>query len=152
MRLPLALIAIIAGSVFTSGCVFNSADVAVRRLNHKAKASGSPYRWRDQSVPGGWVVEKYRIIPPVPSRIPTDLQPTTANAELRKDILAKIDVIQQGWGSNVVSSLLGVQPLGMSNGSVREAWFIKQGDGAIRFEVTTTPSSQGGTDFKIEGQ
>ena len=145
------LITVFAVTLFSCGCVFNSADVAVRRLNHQAKASGSPYRWRDHSVPGGWTIEKYRIIPPPSSPIPADLQPTSANIELQKDILAKIDVIQQGWGSSVAPSLLGVKLLGVSDGSIRESWFIKQGDGAVRYQITMTPSPQGGTDFKIEG-
>jgi hypothetical protein len=97
------------------------------------------------------VTEKYRAIPPTPSPIPAGLQPTTANAVLQKDILALIVAIQQGWGSSVAPSLLGVKPLGVSGGSVRESWFIKQGDGAVRYEVTMTPNSQGGTDFKGEG-
>ena len=107
-------------------------------------------------VPGaefgrGWVLEKYRVTPPSPSPIPADLRPSTANAELRKDILAQIDVMQRDWGCNVAPTLLGVQPLKLSDGSIREAWFIKQSDSTIRYEVTMTPSAQGGTDFKIEG-
>jgi hypothetical protein len=156
MRSTHMLIVLCALSL-TSGCVFNSADVAVRRLNHEAVASGSPYRWRYHSVPvsgaefgRGFVFEKYRIIPPSPSPIPADLHPTTANTELRTDILAKIDFMQRDWGCKVAPTLLGVQPLGFSDGSFREAWFIKQGDGAIRYEVTITPSPQGGTDFKID--
>jgi hypothetical protein len=150
MRLALALTPVLAATLFSSGCVTSVADSAARRLNRQAEASDSPYRYRAYSVPGGSAVEKYRVVPPTPSPTPADLQPTTANAELQKDILAKIDVMRQGWGSHVTPSLLGVQPLGVSGDSIREAWFIKQGDGAIRYEVTMTSSSQGGTDFKVE--
>jgi hypothetical protein len=155
MRLRIALIAILAASLL-SGCISSGSFVpsslyfAARRLNHEAEASGSAYRYRAVSEPGGYALIKYRTVPPSPSPIPANLQPTTANAELRKDILAKIDAMQRAWDSDVTPTLLGVQPLGLSGGSFKEAWFIKQGDGAIRYVVTLTQSPKGGTDFEIE--
>jgi hypothetical protein len=151
MRLPLVLIAILTASPFLSGCVGNSADIAVRRLNHEAEASGSPYRWRNQRIPGGWTTEKYRVVPPAPGPIPADLQPTAADVKLQKDILAMIDGIQRDWGSSVAPSLLGVKPLSASDGSVRELWFIKLGDGAARYEITMIQDPQGGTHFEGNG-
>ena len=97
------------------------------------------------------MIEKYRVVAPLPVAIPAELKPTTANLELQKDILAKIEIFQQGWGSKVAPSLLGVQPLGVSGGWVKELWFVREGNGALRYEVTATPSSTGGTDFKING-
>ena len=97
------------------------------------------------------MIEKYRVVAPMPIAIPAELKPTTANLELQKDILAKIEIFQQGWGSKVAPSLLGVQPLGVSGGWVKELWFVREGNGALRYEVTATPGSKGGTDFKIKG-
>jgi len=151
MRLQLSLVAILASSLFASGCVFSTADVAVRRLNHQAEASGSPYRYRDQYIYGGWVVEKYRIIPPVPSPTPTDLKPTSASSQVQKDVLTNIASLQKDWGCDVAPLLLGVEPLGVTNNSTMESWFVKQGSGAIQYKVTMTPSADGGTDLIIEG-
>lgn len=134
-----------------TGCANPTAVNAVRQLNREAERTGSPYRYRAYRVSGGSAVEKYRVIPPTPSPIPADLHPTRANAELQRAIVAKIAVIQQGWGGTVGPSLLGVKPLAASAGSIKESWFVKQGDGAIRYEVTMTPSAQSGTDFSVAG-
>jgi hypothetical protein len=117
----------------------------------KNEAAGSPYRLRAYRVPGGTAVEKYRVIPPSPIAVPTDLQPTTANAELRTDVLNKIAALQQDWGNSNAPDLLGVKPEGVVQNSIKESWFIKWDDNAIRYEVTMTPSPQGGTDFKLVG-
>jgi hypothetical protein len=150
VRLRLSFVLILA-ALLASGCVFSPADVAVRRLNHQAEASGSPYRYRDQYAYGGWVVEKYRIIPPVAGPIPKDLKPTSANSQVQKDVLTNIASLQKEWGCDVAPLLLGVKPLGETNNSTMESWFDKQGSGAIQYEVSMTPSAEGGTDLQIEG-
>jgi hypothetical protein len=134
-----------------TGCMNPTVTNSVRRLNRDAERSGSPYRYRAYRVAGGTTVEKYRVIPPSPIPIPTDLRPTSANTELQRDIVAKIAIIQQGWSSTGGPSLLGVKPLAASGGSIKELWFVKEGEGAIRYEVTMTPSAQGGTDFSVRG-
>jgi hypothetical protein len=134
-----------------SGCMNPTVTNAVRQLNRDAARTDSPYRYRAYRVPGGAAVEKYRAVAPTPSPIPADLQPTTANAELQKDVLAKIALIEQGWSGTVTPSLAGVQRLPASDGSTKETWLVRQGYGAIRYEVVMTPSAQGGTDFSVKG-
>lgn len=150
MRLPLFITAFFA-IIFLAACVNMSAIDAERRLNHEAKSSDSPYRWRAYNVDGGTALEKYRIVPPSPSPVPADLKPTTANTELRTDVLNKIAVLQQGWGNNNAPNLLGVKLESVSQNSTKESWFIKQDDEAIRYEVTMTPNPKGGTDLEIQG-
>jgi hypothetical protein len=106
---------------------------------------------RAYRVPGGTVVEKYRAIPPSPIPVPIGLQPPTANAELQTDILNKIATLQQDWGNSNAPVLLGRKSDGIFQKSKKESWFIKQDSGAIQYEVTMTPSPQGGTDFKLVG-
>ena len=135
-----------------SGCTNPTTTNAVSQLNRDAARTGSPFRYRTERVPGGTTVEKYRIVAPTPGPVPADLQPTSANAELQKDILGRIaSMAAEDWGGTTAPSLAGVQQLPPSGGSIRETWFVKQGDGAIRYKVTMTPSAQGGTDFSVAG-
>jgi hypothetical protein len=151
MKKLFSLMALFIVALFLSSCVDPGVANGVRRENKKNEAAGSPYRLRAYRVPGGTAVEKYRAIPPPPIPVPTDLQPTTANVELRTDVLNKIAGLQQDWGNSNAPILLGVKSEGVAQNSIKESWFIKQNDQAIRYEVTMTPSPQGGTDFKLEG-
>jgi hypothetical protein len=135
-----------------SGCTDPTATNAVRQLNRDAERTGSPDRYRANRVPGGGTaMERYRIVAPTPCSIPDDLQPTSANADLQKDIRAKIALIEQGWDSTATPVLLGVQRIASSDGSIKETWFVRQGKGAVRYDVTLTPSTMGGTDFSVTG-
>jgi len=147
------LILLAGAAILTlTSCKNPTAVNAVRQLNRDAERSGSPYRFRSDRVPGGTAVTRYRIIPPKPGPAPANLKATTADAELQRDILAKVLIIQQGWGDTASPSLLGVEPLASADGrSTKESWFVKQGDGAVRYEVTMTPSPGGGTDFSVTG-
>jgi hypothetical protein len=151
MRNLILLIPFFIVGVFLSGCIDPGVANGVRSENKKLEAAGSPYRMRAYRVPNGTVVEKYRAIPPSTISAPTNLQPTTANAELRTDVLNKIAVLQQDWGNSNAPDLLGVKPEGVFQNSIKESWFIKWNDEAIRYEVTMTPGPQGGTDFKLVG-
>ena len=94
----------------------------------------------------------YRILPaPTPDSIPVDLQPTATETWLQKRILQRIEMIQRGWGNSIAPSLIGVHSLGVSGGPIKELWFVRQGEGAIRYEVTTFSSLQGHIDFKVVG-
>jgi hypothetical protein len=100
-----------------SGCTNPTAVNATRQLNREAERTGSPYRYRAYRVPGGGTaVEKYRIVAPTPGPIPDDLQPTSADAELQKDALAKIALIEQQWGSTATPALAGIQRVTTSRG------------------------------------
>ena len=94
----------------------------------------------------------YRILPaPTPDSIPADLQPTAAETSLRDRILRRIEMIQRGWGTSSAPSLIGVHSLGVPGGPIKEVWFVRQGEGAVRYEVTAFVSPQGGIDFKVDG-
>ena len=94
----------------------------------------------------------YRILPaPTPGSIPVDLQPTAAETSLQESILGRIEMIQRGWGNSIAPSLIGVHSLGESGGPIKELWFVRHGEGAVRYEVTTFASPQGGIDFKVVG-
>jgi len=43
--------------------------------------------------------------------------------------------------------LIGVK----SDGPKKEIWFVKQGEGAVRYEVMMVSAPQGGTDFSVTG-
>ena len=118
-------------------------DGSARSVNRDAEKAGSPYRYRVHNVPGGSWLEKYRAVPPDSVSAPAGLQSTTADSTLQKDILTKIGLAQQGWGDSTSPVLLGVQPLGTSGGSIKEAWFVKQNESAIRYEITLTPGREG---------
>lgn len=151
MKLQFCLVLLLVAALFSSGCAITPADSAVRRLNHQARASGSPYRYRAHNALNGSVVEKYRAIAPVPGPIPADLRPTVADLKLQTDILTTIAVVQQGWGCQVAPSLIGVKATGVSNGAFQELWFVTQDSGALRYRVTMTPRPKGGTGLKITG-
>ena len=145
---------LLAGSLALSftGCKNPTATNAIRQLNRDAERSGSPYRFRADRVAGQTVVSKYRMIPPKPSPAPASLQATAANAELQRDILAKIRYIQQGWGDIAWPTLLGVEEVAIEAGRpTKESWFVKMGDSAVRYDITMTPSPRGGTDFSVTG-
>lgn len=94
----------------------------------------------------------YHVIPtPMPGSIPADLQPTATETRLQKRILERIEMIQRGWGNSSAPSLIGVHSLGVSGGPIKELWFVRQGEGAVRYEVTAFSSLQGGIDFKVVG-
>ena len=94
----------------------------------------------------------YRVTPPpMPGSIPADLLPTAPETWLQKRILERIEMIQRGWGSSIAPSLIGVHSLGVSGGPIKELWFVRQGEGAVRYEVTALSNSQGGIDFKVVG-
>src|SRR5215211_1362492 len=95
-------------------------------------------------------VQNHPIVPLNPGPVPADLQPTRANAKLRRDVLANIAAIQQARGG-ASPSLIGVKPIATSDGATKETWFIRERAGAVRYDVTMTPSAAGGTDFSITG-
>ena len=94
----------------------------------------------------------YRVLPaPTPDSIPVDLQPTAAETQLQERILGRIEMIQRGWGNSNAPSLIGVHSLGESGGPIKELWFVRQGEGAVRYEVTAFSSPQGGIGIKVVG-
>jgi hypothetical protein len=151
MKSMFLLATLFTTALFLFGCANPTVTNAARKLNHEAEASGSPYRYRTYNMDGGTVLEKYRITPPSPTPVPANLQPTTANPELRTDVLNRIAAFQQGWGNTNAPILLGVKSEGIFQNSIKESWFIKQDDGAIEYKVTMKPSPQGGTDFELNG-
>lgn len=156
MRSLFTFIAVLVAGLFAFGCASHGpspAEMKATQLNQQAIAAKSPYRYRaDRNAFSGSGVERYRITPPPVGPVPGGLQPTTAEDDLQKKILSKIQELQQEWGGEETPVLLGVQLLDQADGIVREAWFIKSNDGAIRYEVKITPSSLGNMmDFKSPG-
>lgn len=138
--------------VALASCSNPTTGNAARQMNREAERAGSPHRYRAQSAPGGSsTVQKYRVTPPVPVPVPADLAATRANAQLQKDVLAKIADIQHGWAGKAAPVLLGVKAVEASAASIQEIWFVKQGNGAARYTVTMTPGVQGGTAFTVTG-
>ena len=145
------LIIVFVAALLASGCRSSTAQKTAAKLNREAEASGSVYRFRAHRAGKVSALEKYRAVPPVPRPPPADLQPTSADAELERDVLEKIRFIQQGWGRIETPVLLGVRPVNTSGGAIRETWFVKHDDGAARYDVTLSPSEGGGTHFAVTG-
>ncbi len=144
MKQNLRLITCFAVALLFVGCAsWTIQDSAARYANRDAKASGSPYRYRVRHTPQGVVLEKYRATPPSVVAVPANLQQTAGDAKLTQDILADIARLQSGWGDTTVTHLLDVQALGSTKDGVKESWFIKHGDGAVRYDVSLTQRSTG---------
>src|ERR1700760_4066868 len=139
MRLLPAFITILVAWLFATGCASHgpsSSETEAAQLSQRSAASGSPYRYRaDPYAFGGTGIERYRITPPLSGPVPAGLQMTTGEDNLQNKILLKIQALQMEWGNGATPVLLGVQLLDQSDGIVREAWYIKTDDGAIRYEV-----------------
>src|SRR5687768_6979451 len=138
-------------ALVASGCRSSTAQKTAAKLNREAEASGSPYRFRAHRAGKVSALEKYRAVPPIPRPPPADLESTSADAELQRDVLGKIRFIQQGWGRIEPPVLLGVKPVSTSEGVIRETWFVKHDDGAARYDVTLSSSEGGGTHFSVTG-
>jgi hypothetical protein len=144
MKLKFNFIAAGAAILCFTGCLsWTVEDSAARYANRDAEKSGSPYRFRVNRVSGGKALEKYRSVPPSAVVAPANLRRTTADAKLQNDVLIKIAQAQSDWGDTTTPVLLGVQPLTESDGSVKETWFIKHKDGAIRYEVSLSQRPDG---------
>jgi hypothetical protein len=144
-------IAVLAVALLASGCRSSMAQKTAAKLNREAEASGSPYRFRAHRAGKVSALEKYRAVPPIPRPPPADLESTSADAELQRDVLGKIRFIQQGWGRIEPPVLLGVKPVSTSEGVIRETWFVKHDDGAARYDVTLSSSEGGGTHYSVTG-
>ena len=145
------LIILVTAALLACGCRSSVAHRTAAKLNREAEASGSSYRFRAHRAGKVSALEKYRAVPPIPHPAPTDLQPTSADTELRRDVLEKIRFIQQGWGRIETPVLLGVKPVSTSGDAIRETWFVKHDGGAARYDVTLLPSEGGGTHFSVTG-
>jgi len=132
-----------------AACANPTATNAVRRLNRDAATAGSAHRYRITADGNG--VEKYEVAPALSPSAAKNLQPTSADATLKNDILGKIGSVEATRGGSAAPRLLGVHAMGVSAVPGREIWFIERGTGAVRYDVTLTPSADGGTDFAVRG-
>lgn len=148
-----ALWSIAVSALLLASCSSPSSADTLGRMNREAKKNGSPYRYRlAQGAPGAPMagVEKYRVVAPAPVRVPADLGKTAASSELEKDILHHIGLMQREWGGDPSPVPLGANPLPALRGSLKELWFLKYKDGAVRYEVTMTPTGDR-VDYSVTG-
>jgi uncharacterized protein YceK len=132
VSLSLAIIAI-----SLAGCGSPIENVR-REQNRQAEASGSPFRWKIQSVGGGTTMSRVMIDLP--------LGATKAGVTLKKDILSQIEKVElskQRKAPEIAEVRL------LPDG--REVWIINNQQDGIAYIVTMKPSPQGGTDFAIDG-
>ena len=120
-------------------CESPTATNAARIANTQAEASGSPFRWKTQSVNGGTAM--FLVMADLPSG------PTIADPVLKKDTLALIAKAEAGKGraNPEVEDIKHLKDGG-------EVWILKASshDG-IAYVVHFKSSSQGGVDAEMSG-
>lgn len=135
MRIISVLLSIAA--VALAGCGSPMANVAEQQ-NREAERSGSPFRWDVKSAYGGTAMTRVMIDLPRGA--------TKADGTLKKDILSEIEkaeISKQRAPTEVEDVRL------LPDG--REVWILKHPQDGVAYIVSMKPSSQGGTDFSIDG-
>lgn len=122
-----------------AGCG-NTAANATRIANTNLEAEGSPFRWRSQSVSGGYVVNLKMLDLPE--------GPTKADAILKTDTLKAV-ARQEAAANRPAPQLESVKHL--KDG--REVWVLKSSDEkGVAYVVTFAPTPAiGGVDIKLQG-
>jgi hypothetical protein len=135
-----SIITVGAGAIILvlAACQNPTATNATRIANQEAEASGSPFRWKTQSVNGGTAM--FLVLVDLPSG------PTIADAVLKKDTLALI-AKAEGTKGRANPEIEDIKHL--KDG--REVWTLKSTRGGIAYVINFKRSPQGGVDIEMSG-
>ena len=137
--MKISVLAITLVLMFTlAGCGNSTVDLFARQQNRAAEASGSPFRWKAESIRDGTAMTRVMIDLPLGS--------TKAGDTLRKDILSQIKKVElsQRRGAPEVEEVRLLP-------DAREVWVLKNKTEGVAYIVTMKPSPQGGSSFSIAG-
>ncbi len=137
MKTIITLSMVIAGLGF-SGCESPTATNAARIANRQAEATGSPFRWKTQSVNGGTAM--FMVLIDLPSG------PTAADPLLKKDTLALIAKAEasKGRGNPEIEDIKHLE-------DGREVWILKSAHNGFAYIVHFKPSPEGGIIIEMNG-
>ena len=111
----ITMLSVAAIALGLAACENPTATNAARIANSQAEASGSPFRWKTQSVSGGTTM--MLVMADLPSG------PTRADPVLKKDILALITKAEAAEGRKKGSRLVSCQAASEKAGeSDKSAW------------------------------
>ncbi len=121
-----------------AGCANNTARDAAKLMNRDAEATGSPFRWKHETIRGQTIMQLTMIdLPSGPSK---------AEGVLREAILAEIsrrEVANQRPPAQVAEVKL--------NPDGREVWVLRSVKYGVAYVVTLSKRADGRAVFSLEG-
>ncbi len=124
--------------VLAAGCANQTARDAVRMLNRDAEASGSPFRWKHETLQGQTIMQMSMI------ELPSG--PSKAEGSLREAIMTEINRREQAQ-ARPSAQVADVKM--MADG--REVWVLRSVKYGVAYVLSLGRGPDGRVGFSLEG-